>query len=189
MSKGFFILLLLTLFSFKSSSADGEYVKEINKKEVLTGCLLLYGGEFYFYPNIKIKDFKNIFSKKKFFAGFVLSDICSDFIQKDNYDVFFSTMNTDNKNPKLDKWNRIHYSEVELYFELCNIKLKDKVYPAYNQYIIIDGEVITLNVLGTIFNSSIHTSIILEENGNPIFKEDTERFNPRVLRFDCSNSE
>src|SRR5690554_2351930 len=122
MSKGFFILLLLTLFSFKSSSADGEYVKEINKKEVLTGCLLLYGGEFYFYPNIKIKDFKNIFSKKKFFAGFVLSDICSDFIQKDNYDVFFSTMNTDNKKDR--KSTRLNSSHVRISYAVFCLKKK-----------------------------------------------------------------
>jgi hypothetical protein len=187
MKEMFIVVIFLVSSSFtnlNSTIIENKIVPALNEETTLTGCLLFYGTSFYFYPNTSLEDVKNIFSNDYDYFGILLKGVCDDFINHENYDIYFSTLSTNNTF-QADNLNRIHFSEIDIQFEFTNLKLNSNIYPVYNQDVIMNHESIILNIMATIINPSIKPRKILEQKGNLKFREDTEFFTPGTLRFDC----
>ena len=84
-------------------------------------------------------------------------------------------------------WKRIHFAEVEINFDINNIRLKSEGYPVSNFPFVNNGEVVTLNVIGTIYEAKVNPIKVLEKEGNPLFEQDTDFFYPEHLKFDCKD--
>lgn len=72
-------------------------------------------------------------------------------------------------------------------FDIKNVRLKSEAYPVGNFPFVLNGEVVELKVVGTIYEAKINPTKVLEKNGNVYFRQDTERFYPEHLKFDCKD--
>ncbi|GAA0874366.1 hypothetical protein GCM10009118_07740 [Wandonia haliotis] len=181
----FLIIIIFVLGVNINSSYSQNTIEEqeVNDSISWSGCLLFYGGQFYFYPNISSSQMPMILSNSSSLLSFKLTFICNQFLFKRDLDFYFSTIETEKNHPKSNLvWHRIHFTDVEIKFKTDYLLLKDKV---MKQTAIINNELVYIEFVGSIYGAIIDIVGKKNKSGNSLFIEDTKSFAPGVLRFDC----
>lgn len=180
----FLIIIIFVLGVNINSSYSQNTIEEqeVNDSISWSGCLLFYGGQFYFYPNISSSQMPMILSNSSSLLSFKLTFICNQFLLKSDVNFYFSTNETQNGSQWHSELQRIHFADVEIKFKTGYLLLEDKV---MKQAAIINNELVHIKFMGSISGAIIDIVGDKNESGNSLFIEDTRSFAPGVLNFDC----
>lgn len=184
----FFIIIIFVLGVNVNSAYSQNTIEkqEVDDSISWSGCLLFYGGQFYFYPNIQSSQIPLILSNNSSLLSFQLTFICNQFLFKSDLNFYFSTIETEKNHPQSHLvWHRIHFADVEMKFKTKHLLLEDEV---IKQAAIINNELVHIKFIGSIYGAIIDVVGEKNESGNSLFIEDTRSFTPGVLRFDCDDN-
>ncbi len=183
----FFIIIIFVLGVNSSYSQNIIEKQEVNDSISWSGCLLFYGGQFYFYPNIRSSQMPMILSNNSSLLSFQLKFICYTFLHKSDLNFYFSTIETQNGIQWHSELQRIHFADVEIKFKTDFLLLEDEV---IKQAAIVNNKLVHIKFIGSISGAIIDIVGDKNESINSLFIEDTRSFAPYVLNFDCDeNSE
>lgn len=180
-----FLIIIISVLGVNISSSYSQNTiekQEVNDSISWSGCLLFYGGQFYFYPNISSSQMPMILSNNSSLLSFQLTFICYTFLHKSDLNFYFFTIETQNGSQWHSELQRIHFTDVEIKFKTDYLLLEDKV---MKQAAIINNELVHIKFMGSISGAIIDIVGKKNKSGNSLFIEDTKSFAPGVLRFDC----
>ena len=184
-----FFIIIIFVFRVNANSAYSQNTAEkqvVNDSISWSGCLLFYGGQFYFYPNTQSSQIHIILSNNSSLLSFQLTFICNQFLFKSDLNFYFSTIETEKYHPQSHLvWQRIHFADVEIKFKTKHLLFEDEI---FKQAAIINNELVHIKFIGSIYGAKIDIVGEKKESGNYLFIEDTRSFTPGVLRFDCGDN-